>query len=86
MEPEEIKKQILRKMRKLGYWGGRHTSIKNLRKGFPKEIYEHIEKAIKDLAKEDFFIIHKKSPDIHLALNPRKKKEIEGCTGSFETI
>jgi len=34
----EIRKQILRKMVRHNYWGGKHTAFDNIPKGLPKHL------------------------------------------------
>lgn len=78
---DDIKIDILRKMLRLEYIGGRHTSEKNLPKGFPKSEWKRVRKVIEHLSKEGYFIHKPKKDSIHVSLNPDKihqiKKEIE---------
>ena len=65
-------------------WGGKHTDVRNLRKGFPtnitstKEGQKLIDKAIKELINDGWLLSKKSTGEIHISLNPRMKKEIMG--------
>lgn len=78
---EDIKRTILRKMLRATYIGGRHTSIDNLPKGFPKSDVGHVKKVVDKMVKDGYFILHNKPDSLHVALNPSViaaiKKEIK---------
>ena len=74
---EEMKKALLRKLAKHGYWGGRHTSFDNLHKGFPKHLTKEVRKIAKELIKENILLPKPTSYGLEVSLNPRMKAEIE---------
>lgn len=63
------------------YVGGRHTSINNLPKGFPKSDRGQVKSVADRMIKEGYFILHKKPDSLHVSLNPSiiasVKKEIK---------
>jgi hypothetical protein len=73
---EKYRKAILGKLYRHRYIGGRHTSIDNVPKGFPKNETRNIEKALKSLVKEDYILQKPTSYGTEICLNPRKIKEI----------
>ena len=78
-----IKKRILVKLVNLRMWGGKHTEIRNLSKGFPdnflsrKENQKLLQKVIKDLMNEEILLAKKLTGEIHISLNPGKISEIK---------
>lgn len=78
---EEIKHTVLRKMLYHGYIGGKHTSIENLPKGFPKDLRKRVSKIIEKMIKEGYFILKPKPDSLHVSLEPKMlqliKKQIE---------
>lgn len=77
-----IKKEILRSLILSRRWGGKHTEIRNLRKGisayvlntkYGKKDYKN---AVKELIKDNWLLAKKSTGEIHVSLNPRKKLEI----------
>jgi len=75
-EYKKIKVAILRKMLRHEYIGGRHTSIKNIPKGFPKSEKGKVMNVIEQMKKEGYFIIKKKPDSLHISLNPKRIAEI----------
>lgn len=77
-----IKRAILEDLMSPPRWGGRHTEIKNLRKGLPSHITSNqkgqklVDKAIKELVNDGWLLCKKSTGEIHVSLNPRMKKEI----------
>jgi hypothetical protein len=69
-DDERIKLTILRKMVRLGFIGGKHTSIENLPKGFPKSERGCVANVVRKMAKE-YFIVKRKPDSLHVSLNPR---------------
>jgi hypothetical protein len=69
-DDERIKLTILRKMVRLGFIGGKHTSIKNLPKGFPKSERGRVANVVRKMATE-YFIVKRKPDSLHVSLNPR---------------
>jgi hypothetical protein len=72
-----LKAQILKKLRRHGYWGGRHTAFDELQKGIPK----HLRGLAKDAAEElidDGLLIEKGSThERHVSLDPKRKVDID---------
>lgn len=77
MNEQEISQAILRKLKYLGKWGGSHTSIDNLPKGFPKHLRGDVKDVAKELIKKNFLLAKPTSYGLEVSLNPEKKKEIE---------
>ena len=82
MDSEIIKRIILESLITPPRWGGKHTEIRNIKKGFPSNIAASnkgrklIDKAIKELINEGFLLCKKSTHELHVSLNPRMKKEI----------
>ena len=78
---EEIKRTLLRKMLRHEYIGGRHTSIDNLPKGFPKSERDRVSQMAKKMLKDGYFIVRSKRDSVHISLDPKilsqVKQEIE---------
>jgi hypothetical protein len=74
---EDIKRTILRKMVRHEYIGGKHTSIENLPKGFPKSERARVLKIAKRMLKEGYFIPKRKPDALHVSLNPRILSQIK---------
>lgn len=68
---------ILRKMYFYGYIGGKHTSIDNLQKSFPKHERGNVKGAVKALIKANLIIPKSTGYGQHCSLNPRMIDEIE---------
>ncbi|MBI2080012.1 hypothetical protein HYT84_04555 [Candidatus Micrarchaeota archaeon] len=81
MDEQEIRKVLMRKLAKHGYWGGRHTSFDNLHKGFPKHLSKDVKGVANDLIKENLLIPKPTSYGLHVSLNPRMKEIIEQVIG-----
>ena len=83
MDYQFVKKRILVKLVNLRMFGGKHTEIKNLAKGFPdnfllnKENQKLLQKVIKDLMSEEILLAKKSTGEINVSLNPRKISEIK---------
>jgi len=60
-------------------WGGKHTEAKNLLKAVPKHLRgdKVTSEAIKELHRLEFLISKPSTGEMHISLNPRKKKEID---------
>ena len=82
MESKIIKRIILESLITPPRWGGKHTELKNIKKGFPSYILSSkkgrklIDEAIKDLINDGFLLCKKSTGEFHVSLNPRMKKEI----------
>jgi len=77
-----IKKEILRSLILSRRWGGKHTEIRNLRKGIStyllntKSGKKDFKNAVKELINDNWLLTKKSTGEIHVSLNPRKKAEI----------
>lgn len=77
-----IKRIILESLLTPPRWGGKHTEIRNIKRGFPAHIssihkgQKLIEEAIKELINDQFLLCKKSTGEFHVSLNPRKKKDI----------
>ena len=72
----DIKKRIIRKLVRWRKWGGAHTE--NILKGLPSHLIgdKITKQALKELEKDEWIILAKKTKEIHYSLNPRKTDEI----------
>lgn len=75
-EYKKFKLAVLRKMLRYEYIGGRHTSVENLSKGFPRSEKNKVMRVVKKMRKEGYFIIKKKRDSLHVSLNPKRLPEI----------
>lgn len=80
MNEEEIIRTVLRKLVYLGKWGGSHTSIDNVPKGFPKEIRGKVKEVARELIEKGLLLSKPTSYGLEVSLNPERKKEIEELT------
>lgn len=82
MELSIIKRIILESLITPPRWGGKHTELRNIKKGFPfhisnsKEGQKLIDRAIKELINDGWLLCKKSTGELHASLNPRTKKEI----------
>ncbi len=76
MDSSKIVKTILLKLDRLGYWGGRHTSIENLTHGFPSHLKKEVKIVLKNLIRSGYLLTKPKPDSLHVSLNPRYTKEI----------
>lgn len=82
MDLEIIKRIILEHLITPPRWGGRHTELRNIKKGFPSNVYNSkegqklIDKAIKELINSGLLLCKKSTGELRVSLNPRMKKEI----------
>ena len=74
---EDIKRTVLRKMLRHEYIGGRHTSIDNLPRGFPKSERGRVMQVAKQMLKEGYFIVRPKRDSIHISLDPSILPQVE---------
>lgn len=82
MDSNIIKRIILESLITPPRWGGKHTEIRNIKKGFPsnvsssKEGQKLIDKAIKELVNDGWLLCKKSTGELHVSLNPHMKREI----------
>lgn len=79
---ELIKKEILRDLIRSRRWGGKHTEIRNLKKGLSTYLLNTkagkraFEKAVKELINNGWLLAKKSAGEIHVSLSPHYSKEI----------
>jgi len=73
---EQIKAWILNKMRSHRFIGGRHTDVKNIRKGAPQKYYDTIDKQLEELRKVGMVVFYVKAGTKHVSLNQHMLREI----------
>jgi hypothetical protein len=84
-------KNILFKLKRNFYIGGRHTSEDNVIKGFPTNERGNIKKALKKLVRSGYLISKPTSYGLEIAIDPRRMEEInkilkeQTCPGSPNT-
>lgn len=71
-----MKAHILYKLARHRRWGAKHTELVNVRTALPRECQKDAEKLARELANEGFLTWLPKTGQIHVSLNPAKKKEI----------
>lgn len=78
MEKVGIMAKLLRKLMNLNMWGGKHTEAKNLVKSLPKHLRgEKVTiEAVNELHRLEFLISKPSTGEVHVSLNPKKKKEM----------
>ncbi len=76
-EFEKLKAELLFKLYRRGIWGGRHTPIKNLYYLVNQPSIKESEKIVKELSNLGWVQIKKSTGEVHISLNPHKKKEIK---------
>ena len=76
MQSDEVKIKILWRLYRHRFIGGKHTDIKNLRKGFPKDKYDLVDEAVNELIREGFLLVKPTHYGKHVSLNPRRLREI----------
>jgi len=72
-----LKAQILKKLRRHGYWGGKHTAFDELSKGIPKHLRGDANAAAEELITEGLLLPKQTSYVRHVSLNPQRKAEID---------
>ena len=72
----DIKVRLIKKMVNWRKWGGAHTE--NILKGLPSHLKgaKITKQILKELEKDEWIILAKKTGEIHYSLNPRKAGEI----------
>ena len=76
LSDEEMKAHVLYKLARHRRWGGKHTELLNVRSALPREYQADAEKIAKELANSGLITWLKKTNQIHISLNPHRKKEI----------
>ena len=79
MKEEENKyllAELLFKLYRKGFWGGRHTPLKNLYHIVTNLNIKESKKAIKELSNLGWIQLKKSTGEIHISLNNHKKEQI----------
>lgn len=81
LSDEQIKATILFKLYKRGNWGGSHTGLDNLKKGWkPQDLGKHslarVEKLTKQLVREGLIVPKPTGYGLQVSLNPRQNEAI----------
>ena len=74
---DKIKATILYHLRRKKIIGNVHTHYDTLKKGFPSHFGKEIDKAIKQLIKDDLIITKSASYGLQVSLNKERLSEIE---------
>lgn len=80
---EELKAHILYKLARRRIWGGKHIPIIYIRSGLPQKYRGHTDELVKELINDGFLIQAPKTGEIHVSLNPRRRKEILEITEKY---
>ena len=72
----ELKAHILYKLARKNRWGGKHTELIHVRSALPKEHRREAEKLAKELADSGFLTWLMKTGQIHVSLQPSRRREI----------
>ena len=72
----QLKAHILYKLARHRRWGGKHTELIHARSALPREHQPEAESLARELANDGFLIWLPKTGQIHISLNPRRKREI----------
>jgi hypothetical protein len=72
----QIEKKVLEKLFLDRFIGGRHTSVSNVPKGFPKHLRGEVKKALKKLSKRGYLIVKPTGYGLEVSLKPDKIKEV----------
>ena len=73
---EEIKGKILHKLTRLGKFKHSHTSVDNLLKGFPKDVWGRVKEMIKELKKETILFSKPISYGEEVSVNSQMNEKI----------
>ncbi|MCR4335243.1 MAG: hypothetical protein NUV57_01765 [archaeon] len=72
-----LKAQILFKLVRRRQWGGKHSAIDDLKKGFPPNTHAEIQSVTDELISENMLLVKKAFYGTHVSLNPKMSKEIK---------
>ena len=76
-EIQEYKEFIVKKLYHYNCFGAKHTDIENLKKGLAGHLKGNIRPAAKELIKEQILLLKISSYELHVSLNPHKRKEMD---------
>jgi len=74
---KQIQDDILTRLNRRRVWGGKHTDFEHLKKGVPAYLSGDYLQNGKTLIKEGLLIQKKTNYGLQVALNPRRRKEIQ---------
>lgn len=85
---DEVKARILYKLYRRGNWGGSHTSIENLKKGFsPRDLGKkgtsRVDDVAKDLIKSNWLLSKPTGYGLEVSLNHQFSQEIVSFIKQF---
>ncbi|MGA3109768.1 MAG: hypothetical protein ABSD99_10045 [Candidatus Bathyarchaeia archaeon] len=88
LSDEQIKATILFKLYKRGNWGGSHTALDNLKKGWKsqdlgKHSLARVEKLTKQLIREGLIVPKPTGYGLQVSLNPRQNEAIISIMKKF---
>ncbi|MFH1587254.1 MAG: hypothetical protein ABID38_05330 [Candidatus Diapherotrites archaeon] len=72
-----LKAQIIFKLVRRRQWGGKHSAIDELKKGFPPNTHNEIQSIADDLISKNMLLVKKAFYGTHVSLNSKKAKEIK---------
>ena len=72
-----LKAQILKKLSRRDYWGGRHTAFDDLPKSIPKTPSWQSKRCGRRAYPEELLIPKQTGYGLHVSLNPQRKAEID---------
>lgn len=72
-----LKAKIIKKLKRHGYIGGRHTSFENIPKGFKKHLWKDVKEAAEELITEGILVEKATSYGRHVYLNPKRIADID---------
>jgi len=72
-----LKARIIKKLKRHGYFGGRHTSFDNIPKGFKKHLWGDVKEAAEELITEGILVEKMTSSGRHVYLNPKREADID---------
>jgi len=72
-----LKAKIIKKLKRHGYIGGRHTSFENIPKGFKKHLWKDVKEAAEELIAEGILVEKMTSYGRHVYLNPKRIADID---------
>ena len=86
MQSDEVKAKILWRLYRRRYIGGKHTDVKNLRKGFSKDKYDIVNEVIDELIREGLLLVKPTHYGKHVSLNPIRLSEIRELIEKLDNL
>jgi predicted transcriptional regulator len=78
---DETDIDVVQKLYRHHFIGGKHTETRNITKEFDKRHADMVEKSIKKLISLNLVIAKKSTGQLHVSLNPRRIGEIKRIIG-----